>query len=65
MGGDSTELGNADAERAVLRVKQKLEGVDGDEGEPRGVEGQVQALLQEAQDPERLCRMYVGWAAYM
>lgn len=58
-------IGNADAERAVLRVKQKLEGLDGGEGEPRSVAAQVNALLQEARDPERLCRMYVGWSPFM
>lgn len=47
-GGDggtegSEALGNADAARAVLRVKQKLEGVAGGEGEPLGVEAQVGA----------------------
>ncbi len=35
------------------------------EGEARSVEGQVQALLQEAADPDRLCRMYVGWAPWL
>lgn len=59
------QMGNIDAERALLRVKQKLEGLDGGEGEARGIEGQVQSLLQEAQDPERLCRMFVGWAAWL
>ena len=29
------------------------------------MEGQVQQLLQEAADPDRLCRMYVGWAAWL
>ena len=35
------------------------------EGAPRGVEGQVQQLLQDAQDPANLCRMYAGWAAWL
>ena len=35
------------------------------EGEVRSVEGQVQQLLQDAQDPDKLCKMYVGWAAWM
>jgi ataxia telangiectasia mutated family protein len=29
------------------------------------VEGQVRALLDEARDPENLCRMYDGWAAWL
>lgn len=35
------------------------------EGEARGVEGQVQQLLQEAMDPGNLCRMYIGWAPWV
>lgn len=35
------------------------------EGEARGVEGQVQQLLADAQDPEKLSKMYVGWAAWL
>ncbi len=60
-----SSIGNADAERAVLRVKQKLEGVEAGEGGPRGVSGQVAALLSDAQDPGKLCRMFQGWAAWM
>ena len=35
------------------------------EGEAKSVEGQVQQLLQEAQDPDRLCRLFVGWAPWL
>lgn len=63
--GGTESLGNADAERAVLRVKQKLEGLEWGEGGARSVAGQVSQLLDEAQDPQRLCRMYAGWAAWM
>lgn len=35
------------------------------DGEARGVEGQVQQLLHDAQDPDFLSRMYVGWAAWL
>lgn len=54
---------NADAERALLRVRQKLDGVEG--GEQRSVEGQVQQLLQDARDPDKLCRLFPGWAAWV
>lgn len=99
-------LANADAERTLLRVKQKLEGVEAGErryvlccavlgwpgvchvmpppvvlaglrrqhvlcfsantgeGEARGVGGQVQQLLADAQDPDKLCRLYIGWQAW-
>lgn len=60
-----TGIGNADAERAVLRVKQKLDGQDVEGGVALTVQAQVGLLLQKAQDPERLCKMYAGWAAWM
>jgi hypothetical protein len=128
--GAGEGIANADAKRTLLRVKQKLEGLDGGEvlashfdlssahlqlhcsailltwpvmslcnlprkllqgasvpctasrweiqagrqqlscmgpgeGEAKSVEGQVQQLLQEAQDPDRLCRMFVGWASWL
>lgn len=114
-GADGGGLANADAERTLLRVKQKLEGVEAGgclqgaqegsrgggsscsrgssiqpllcqlclpacplcrpkrlplphragEGEARGVEGQVQQLLADAQDPDKLCRMYIGWQSWV
>ena len=51
------------AERALMRVAQKLDGYEG--SELRSIEGQVQQLLQDAQDPEKLCAMYPGWAAWV
>jgi len=56
---------NADAERALLRVRQKLSGQDGADGEVRSVAAQVQALLQEAQDRDRLCVLFHGWAPWV
>ncbi|CAK7328913.1 unnamed protein product [Dovyalis caffra] len=55
--------GNKDAERALMRVRQKLDGYE--EGELRSVHGQVQQLIQDAIDPERLCQMFAGWGAWM
>ena len=46
-----------------MRVAQKLDGYEG--SELRSIEGQVQQLLQDAQDPEKLCAMYPGWAAWV
>jgi phosphatidylinositol kinase/protein kinase (PI-3 family) len=57
-------LGNADAERAVLRVKQKLQGQDVAGGAFLGVPAYVGALIEAARDPENLCRHFVGWAAW-
>ncbi|KAM4115238.1 hypothetical protein ACJW30_04G133500 [Castanea mollissima] len=55
--------GNKDATRALMRVKKKLDGYE--EGEMRSVRGQVQQLIQDAIDPERLCHMYPGWGAWL
>ncbi|KVH98208.1 Armadillo-type fold [Cynara cardunculus var. scolymus] len=55
--------GNKDAARALLRVKQKLDGYE--EGEMRSVHGQVQQLIQDAIDPDRLCQMFPGWGSWL
>mmetsp|Transcript_3784 Transcript_3784/g.7342 ORF Transcript_3784/g.7342 Transcript_3784/m.7342 type:complete len:356 (+) Transcript_3784:832-1899(+) len=64
----STEAGNApqrnaDAERVLTRIRQKLDGFEG--GEMLSVQGQVQKLLQDAQDPDKLCRLFAGWAPWV
>ncbi len=66
-GGDAAAAlleGNADAERTLLRIRQKLEGAEGG-GAGRSVEAQVAALLAEATEPDRLCRLYIGWLAFL
>ncbi|OMO91969.1 hypothetical protein CCACVL1_06941, partial [Corchorus capsularis] len=55
--------GNKDGTRALLRVKQKLDGYE--DGEMRSVHGQVQQLIQDAIDPKRLYQMFPGWGAWM
>ncbi|EPS62611.1 hypothetical protein M569_12180, partial [Genlisea aurea] len=55
--------GNNDAKRSLLRVKQKLDGYE--DGEMRSVGGQVQQLIQDAIDPDRLCNMFPGWGAWL
>ncbi|XP_070053596.1 serine/threonine-protein kinase ATM isoform X3 [Nicotiana tomentosiformis] len=55
--------GNKDAARALMRVKQKLDGYE--EGEMRSVHGQVQQLIHDAIDPDRLCHMFPGWGAWL
>jgi len=56
-------VGNKEAERALLRLKAKLLGYE--YGEALSVEGQVKQLIAEAQDPNRLCAMFHGWAAWV
>lgn len=64
-GGGQELVGNADAKRTLLRIKQKLEGMEGGDTAARSVEGQVAYLLTEAQDPDNLCRMYRGWMPFV
>lgn len=56
---------NREAERALLRIQDKLVGRVAGAKEALAVEGQVRALLDEARDAENLCRMYDGWAAWL
>ncbi|CAI6002505.1 unnamed protein product [Closterium sp. NIES-65] len=55
--------GNEEATRALLRVKQKLDGFE--DGEMRSLAGQVQQLIKDAQDPDRLAVMFPGWGAWL
>ena len=59
----SAHTSNADAERAILKVKEKLEGLEN--GERMSVQGQVQQLLREAQDPDNLSLLYCGWGPWL
>lgn len=54
---------NVSAERALLRLKQKLLGTE--EGRSSSVDGQVEKLIQQARDPANLCRLYYGWQPYL
>lgn len=63
-GKDETPF-NADANRAIMRVKQKLEGTEGPDCQATTIAGQVAKLLGEAADPNNLCQMYAGWAPWL
>ncbi|XP_076172316.1 serine/threonine-protein kinase tefu isoform X2 [Ptiloglossa arizonensis] len=54
---------NKTAERALLRIEQKLQGTE--EGLASSVFGQVERLIQQARDPANLCRLYFGWQPYL
>ena len=54
------------ATRALARIHEKLQGYeDGTAAEQQSVESQVQFLLNAAQDPDNLCRMYEGWMPFV
>ncbi len=59
---DGTEV-NKVAERVVLRLRQKLQGVE--DGVAMSVKGQVNRLIQEATDPKNLCRIFPGWQPWL
>jgi ataxia telangiectasia mutated family protein len=54
---------NRMAERALVRLRQKLQGTE--EGTATSVGGQVNRLLQQARDPGNLSRLYHGWQPYL
>jgi hypothetical protein len=57
--------GNVAANRTLLVIKHKLEGIIGGDTTARGIEGQVQYLLQESMLSDNLCRMWRGWQAHI
>ncbi|XP_018573379.1 serine-protein kinase ATM [Anoplophora glabripennis] len=54
---------NITAERALLRLKEKLQG--NELGHSTSIEHQVATLIQQAVDPANLCRLFHGWQAYL
>lgn len=61
-GGLNSDL-NKMAERVLLRLQEKLEGIE--DGVPLSVTGQVNHLIQEATDTENLCVLFPGWQAWI
>lgn len=59
----SKENVNKVAERVLLRLRQKLQGVEG--GVQLSVVGQVNQLIQEARDPLNLSKLFAGWQPYI
>jgi len=54
---------NKMAERVLLRLQEKLEGVE--DSTPLSVTGQVNHLIQEAMDPHNLSQLFPGWQAWI
>ncbi|KAJ0400209.1 hypothetical protein P43SY_009526 [Pythium insidiosum] len=68
--GSSSTTGSAGgsndaAARALIRVKQKLEGYEDPNGNALSIEGQVKQLISVAQDPHNLCALFPGWAPWL
>ncbi|XP_062844079.1 serine-protein kinase ATM [Trichomycterus rosablanca] len=54
---------NKVAERVLLRLQEKLKGVE--EGTVLSVGGQVNLLIQQAMNPKNLSRLFHGWQAWV
>ena len=46
-------------------VRGKVRGLLSGESLPLSVQGHVDALIRQATDPRRLCKMYIGWCAFL
>lgn len=66
-GGDEGDSGsnNDAATRALIRVKQKLDGYEDPNGSALSIEGQVKQLISAAQNPHNLCKLFPGWAPWL
>ena len=58
-------FGKDAAERALIRIRNKLQGLEDPTGEALGVEGQVDYLINEARNPSNLCKIFPGWAPWL
>ncbi|CAB1111628.1 unnamed protein product [Ectocarpus sp. CCAP 1310/34] len=65
VAGDDAGVGGDAAQRALARIKHKLQGYVDPNGDAMSVEGQVKLLINQARDPENLCKLYVGWAPWL
>ncbi|XP_030235860.1 serine-protein kinase ATM isoform X1 [Gadus morhua] len=62
-GSSDSQSFNKVAERVLLRLQDKLKGVE--EGAVLSVGGQVNLLIQQAMDPSNLSRLFSGWQAWV
>ena len=60
---DVQENVNKVAERVLLRLQQKLQGIE--DNVQLSVNGQVNLLIQEARNPDNLCKLFPGWQPYL
>ncbi|XP_041351980.1 serine-protein kinase ATM-like isoform X2 [Gigantopelta aegis] len=62
-GSEGLDEVNKVAERVLLRLQQKLQGVE--DGIQLSIMGQVNYIIQEARDPKNLCKLFPGWQPYI
>lgn len=56
---------NTMAERALMRLKEKLDGKHVSRGDSTSVKRHVEILIKEAVNDKLLCRIYDGWQPYL
>lgn len=54
-----------EAERALIRLHQKLQGYEDPNGNALSITGQVKYLIKQASSDENLCQMFEGWSAWV
>ena len=62
-GEDDAAGASKEAQRVLLRVRQKLDGAHS--GARLSVEGHVNCLIEEATSEENLCQLFPGWAPWV
>lgn len=60
---DDDQSFNKVAERVLMRLQEKLKGVE--EGTVLSVGGQVNLLIQQAMDPKNLSQLFPGWKPWV
>ena len=61
--GATQDSVNKPAERVLLRLQQKLQGVE--DGMQLSLSGQVNHLIQEARNPKNLSHLFPGWQPFI
>lgn len=64
--GELKEDQNEMGQKTIAKINDKLQGYEeSTSGEQQGVEGQVQLLINSAQDADNLALMYPGWSPFV
>lgn len=53
------------AERALLRLEEKLDGKHVSRSDSMSVQRHVELLIKEATNEKNLCRLFGGWQPYL
>lgn len=66
LGAPNTNSFDKDAaERTISRIKNKLHGLEDSASDALSIEGQIEHVVNEAQDVANLSRIFVGWAPWL